>query len=299
MDSAVFKFNFNVEDDETMQERSITCNPTIERNNNEINLSNETNLSKPFSLKIPQSPSINKISEMKNNSKLWQYKDFNQYIIYYLNATNTLQVIKHVSQTLNTDIVRNEYEGGFKLWECAEDLLHYFIDNNNFIINYIENKRILELGCGHGLPGIFCLLYGKASMCAFQDYNEEVIEGLTIPNVIINNEGLLSKSKFYVGDWGNMSNDYNDEGFDLILMSDTIYSIESYPKIYNVIKKTLKKGGSVLMGAKSYYFGCGGSTKQFEEYIKQQEGSNVCIKRVKEIIDGLSNVREISLFTFN
>ena len=54
-----------------------------------------------------------------------------------------------------------------------------------------------------------------------------------------------------------------------------------------------------MCGAKSYYFGCGGSTKQFKEFIQQKEGSNVKIETVKDIMDGTSNVREILLFTFN
>ena len=41
-----------------------------------------------------------------------------------------------------------------------------------------------ELGCGHGLPGILCLL-GGASV-HFQDFNRQVLTHLTLPNVAAN-----------------------------------------------------------------------------------------------------------------
>ncbi|PQQ04170.1 histidine protein methyltransferase 1 homolog [Prunus yedoensis var. nudiflora] len=41
---------------------------------------------------------------------------------------------------------------------------------------------IFQLGCGHGLPGIFACLEGAAAI-HFQDFNAEVLQYLTIPNV--------------------------------------------------------------------------------------------------------------------
>ncbi len=63
----------------------------------------------------------------------------------------------------DSDLVSGVYEGGLKIWECSLDLVH-FIANNPALI---ENKRVLELGCGQGLPGICALLRGKASHVAF------------------------------------------------------------------------------------------------------------------------------------
>ncbi|CAL2227681.1 unnamed protein product [Prunus armeniaca] len=41
---------------------------------------------------------------------------------------------------------------------------------------------IFQLGCSHGLPGIFACLEGAAAI-HFQDFNAEVLQCLTIPNV--------------------------------------------------------------------------------------------------------------------
>ena len=59
--------------------------------------------------------------------------------------------------------------GGFKLWEGAVDLakyLHQEYNLDNLITSKTDpnhdlvGKRVLELGCGQGLPGIVPLLAG-------------------------------------------------------------------------------------------------------------------------------------------
>ena len=59
--------------------------------------------------------------------------------------------------------------GGFKLWECAVDLAQYLCREyslDKLITSKTDpnfelvGKRVLELGCGQGLPGIVPLLAG-------------------------------------------------------------------------------------------------------------------------------------------
>jgi predicted nicotinamide N-methyase len=45
--------------------------------------------------------------------------------------------------------------------------------------------QVLELGCGHGLPGVFAALAG-ASEVGFADFNAEVLTHLTAPNLLAN-----------------------------------------------------------------------------------------------------------------
>ncbi|CDP21396.1 unnamed protein product, partial [Coffea canephora] len=56
-----------------------------------------------------------------------------------------------------------------------------------------------QLGCGHGLPGIFACLMGSSSV-HFQDFNAEVLQSLTIP-IIENREGEALAILNYVLDW--------------------------------------------------------------------------------------------------
>lgn len=141
----------------------------------------------------------------------------------------------------------------------------------------------IQLGCGHGLPGIFSclqvsnpvyllvftedllnwkmnLFFQEASAVHFQDFNSEVLECLTIPNVVAN---LPVKSqsmdtdvevRFFAGDWSevhqilpNLQTDDQDSnccsgpsssaGYDIILMAETVYSISTLPALYELIKK--------------------------------------------------------------
>lgn len=54
--------------------------------------------------------------------------------------------------------------GGLKIWECTNDLANYLLQQNY----YLNNKQVLDLGCGSGIIGILCLI--KGSTVHFQDY---------------------------------------------------------------------------------------------------------------------------------
>jgi predicted nicotinamide N-methyase len=92
-------------------------------------------------------------------------------------------------QNRNTDLVPGVYEGGLKVWECSVDMCRYFLRKNIVI-----KGHVLELGCGHGLPGIWILKQAIAKsqpksvdcFVAFSDYNEFVIRDVTIPNAAVN-----------------------------------------------------------------------------------------------------------------
>ena len=62
----------------------------------------------------------------------------------YVNSTNVLSRMEQKPDYLNenSDLVKNVYEGGLKIWECSQDLVLYL---NESAVN-IENKSILELG---------------------------------------------------------------------------------------------------------------------------------------------------------
>jgi len=75
-------------------------------------------------------------------------------------------------------------------------LCRYLLSKNIVIEGYV-----LELGCGHALPGIYVLTHAimksrqKRINCflTFTDYNEFVIRDITIPNVALNVRDSCSK----------------------------------------------------------------------------------------------------------
>lgn len=61
------------------------------------------------------------------------------------------------------DIKKKEYEGGFKIWECELDGAKFILDNSE-VFNGIQDKSVLEIGCGSGLMGKLirvCMLFSK------------------------------------------------------------------------------------------------------------------------------------------
>ena len=169
----------------------------------------------------------------------------------------------------NTDLVPGVYEGGFKIWECSYDLLSYLQDIN--ISGYLSATNVLDLGCGSGLPGILCALSGSNSV-TFQDYNADVIKGVTIPNYwanLGNGKDLSCKPQFYSGPWDTFCNSIKkyEKSYDLILTSETIYNTSHYSSLINIFDYCLSLNGTVLLAAKVNYFGVGGGLRQFENAL--------------------------------
>ena len=209
----------------------------------------------------------------------------------YIHFNNSL--IKSTNVPENTDLISGKYEGGIKIWECDQDLLEFLpsIYNDSW-----KNKNILDMGCGHGLPGIYLLLKGINEIC-FQDFNKEVLDNITknYINQLKNNFGLnFEKKVYYVdGDWGEFQ--YNKK-FDVIISGDTLYNNSNYEKIYNLIKNNLNKDGEAYFASKRFYFGVGGGSSEFRQYISDR--NEFQIEQVKTIKDGINNIRVILKITW-
>lgn len=105
----------------------------------------------------------------------------------FTTAENYIGRICHHSSSSKykgTDLVPGVYEGGGVIWECSIDLCRYLSDHS-----IVLQGHVLELGCGHGLPGCWVLQQARkradeTTKVLFCDFNEFVLDA-TISNIAI------------------------------------------------------------------------------------------------------------------
>lgn len=194
----------------------------------------------------------------------------------YSNVLSELQGKELETITKASDVIPGQYEGGLKTWECSIDLLHFLKEQT------VQNvSNVLEVGCGSGLPGILCHKLAIApKLFVFQDFNKSVLESVTLPNILLNCAFSREQFRFYYGDWRDFPSKLSKQSFDLILTSETIYRPESYHNLLEIFSHalSLNSDARVLLAAKDYYFGLGGSVQQFSKFATKN-GWNVRILR--------------------
>lgn len=98
-----------------------------------------------------------------------------------------------------------------------------------------------------------------------------MLQHITVPNVLVNIKSvskLKERCRFYSGDWSNYAKLTADQDkFDFILTSETIYNVQNYRKIINILKTKLIPRGICYLAAKLHYFGVGGSLREFEQIL--------------------------------
>ncbi|XP_004486926.1 uncharacterized protein [Cicer arietinum] len=118
-----------------------------------------------------------------------------------------------------SETISSRADGYLKSWASSVDLVSVLKNEIRDGQLTFRGKRVLELSCNYGLPGIFACLKG-ASMVHFQDQNAETVRCTTIPNVIANlkqahdrqsrqpespltpsRQALAPSVNFYAGDW--------------------------------------------------------------------------------------------------
>lgn len=114
--------------------------------------------------------------------------------------------------------------------------------------------------------------------------NKEVLDYVTIPNVLLNieedkRESEIKKCKFFSGDWASFNKKISNV-FDVILTSETIYNECNYDKLVSLFKDRLSSNGVLYTAAKAHYFGVGGGTRKFEKAVEKTGlfSSEVCWK---------------------
>lgn len=216
-----------------------------------------------------------------------------------LKARRDLSPEEQFLLTSHSDLEQNVYEGGLKVWEGAVDLAQS-ISPPEFLAELPTHVSALELGCGGALP--LCTLLSHAishnltGKFVFADYNRAVLDLLTFPNVVLtwlhatnhelvqNTRGELElgqdlvnamltdltsrqiEVQFVYGGWGREFAQLVGQ-FDVVLASETIYSLDSLMPFTDVVEHAISGGGKAFIAAKRVYFGVGGGVIEFEQAL--------------------------------
>lgn len=92
-----------------------------------------------------------------------------------------------VSDIIGSELKSSKPDASLKSWDCSFDLVNILKHEIRDGQLSFRGKRVLQLSCGYGIPGIYACLKG-ASTVHFQDANAETIRRTTIPNVMANIE---------------------------------------------------------------------------------------------------------------
>lgn len=132
------------------------------------------------------------------------------------------------------DIVDERMPYWADLWPSAIGISE-FIDSDPDVVN---NKNVLEIGCGLGLPGIVAALCG--GNVTMTDYLQEALDFAE------NNWEKNTSQKFdgQLLDWRHVS---SIAKADVIIASDVAYESRSFEPLRNAIDHILKPDGVLLL----------------------------------------------------
>lgn len=158
----MFKFNFNSENEEIVKE----------------------DLEKDKKLQSEQCKESEKISISSNQYQEIAENVKNSTLNVFISNENEIGYLDNTLLTdkSDTDLIPRVYEGGFKIWECTQDLADFItnplvsefahpsgLNVPNLNDSEFKNKSVCDLGCSAGVLGIIALMIG-AKHVDFQDY---------------------------------------------------------------------------------------------------------------------------------
>ena len=85
-------------------------------------------------------------------------------------------------------------------------------------------------------------------------------------------EGAGYSPRYFAGAWTTLPQflsseacaGHGDGTYDIILTSETIYSLGAIQTLYDTLKRCIRPNGVVYVASKTYYFGVGGGTRSLQ-----------------------------------
>ncbi|HLK60200.1 MAG TPA: methyltransferase domain-containing protein [Chthonomonadaceae bacterium] len=124
---------------------------------------------------------------------------------------------------------------GFLLWEAAVGLAQLLCEQPE----RAAGKRILELGCGVGLPGMVARWLGAEVR---QTDHQQGALNLAEKNALQN--GITGIERF-LADWRDWN---HTERYDVLLGADILYERAMHAHLERIFRENLASGGTLLIG---------------------------------------------------
>lgn len=121
-----------------------------------------------------------------------------------------------------------------KLWPAALAMGDYIYQHPELV----QNKNVLELAAGLGLPAFVAARYAQRVCCS--DYLEEAVVTMTRSAAYLQ----LSNVTCQVLDWNLLPDDLTA---DVLLLSDINYDPDQFARLYQVLERFLLQGTIILL----------------------------------------------------
>ncbi len=165
-----------------------------------------------------------------------------------------------------------------------------------------DKITILELGCGRVVPALGLVShlldsgYRGSIHMILQDLDPATIDSVTkvsteqALNQLPSDLRALVSTEYIAVSWDEFRS--CDHNVDVVLSSECVYRSDLFESHAGVIARSLSPSGVAIIAAKRHYFGCGGGTIDFADFI---DNSSFGLKSelVQVFENGMSNTREI------
>lgn len=121
-----------------------------------------------------------------------------------------------------------------RLWPAALAMADYIHQHPGLV----QDKMVLELAAGLGLPSLVTACFAKSVCCS--DYLEEAVETMEMSANHLQLTNITSR----LLDWNHLPDDLTAE---VLLLSDINYDPDQFDRLYDVLQRFLRQGIAVLL----------------------------------------------------